>query len=673
MFFWGSFPFLRVGLAISIGIWLADYLNFHYWVSISLGTISILAIYLIKQYYPVSEARIQCLGLFLVLVLISLGSFRIQVEPSSESMEGLGSEDTVWLLGKIEKEIATSKSSRRYYFQTEALKINDEWGSADPNFLLYRDLEKDKLIPGTKILGKFSLKEIEKLPIPSDFDLREYYRKKGIVKRAFPKGEVKVLGNENTQNPLDLIKRSREFLIELFHERVKDQKALESLLGICLGVKPSSDSDTYETYRIAGAAHLLAVSGLHMGIVYLLVLKSGQFIGLGGRRRKYLSVLIILFLFLYSGISGFSASSLRAAFMLSIYEFGVSIHKETNPWNALGISAFGILMMDPNSLFDLGFQLSYLAMAGIFLFYSPLFRSLPFRNRIPKILCSVICISISVFLTTTPLVLLKFGIFQPLGLISNFFTGIASTLILGNFFLSLLVFPFSDSAFGLLIELLVFWNQALLWAFEKFKAIPFHSLDFINLDLIGLVLLLGSSLLLADHLWNRRVNSLAFLSLLLSGFFFWNIHLDLKIGSRKQIMLFSSSSKIDLAVVLGREAIFFQDSTIHSDFDEKSIAKALKCRVIRNHQVEKRKAVQVALFDHQVYFWDHKRKTEGGPNHYLLLKSYWKENDFDLLENYQGVILLPRFVKQKERLLVELKKKKLKFHDLGEGYFLKYI
>lgn len=181
---------------------------------------------------------------------------------------------------------------------------------------------------------------------------------------------------------------------------------VDLIKSVTFGDKSSLDQDLKEQMQTAGLMHIMAVSGLHIGIIYMffnylfLLLKpfptTRRIVILGG-------------IWLFILLCGLPASAVRAGIMLSVYEIGKQIHRNSHKFNVLGISAFIILILEPFQLFQIGFQFSFLAISGIFFFYDYLEQFLLEHSPLPTMLSSSISMSFAAQAILTPLCLYYFG------------------------------------------------------------------------------------------------------------------------------------------------------------------------------------------------------------------------------------------------------------------------
>lgn len=184
-------------------------------------------------------------------------------------------------------------------------------------------------------------------------------------------------------------------------------------------------------YARSGAAHLLAVSGLHTGIVFLLANLLLRRLALLRRGHLWRNAAVVALIWLYAAVAGFPPSAVRAALMFSMLQAAAASSSEYSGMNALAAAAFLMLAVRPQALFDLSFQLSFLAVAGVIAWGIPLVRLCRTRRRIPDLLVATLAIGLTASLATAPLIARTFGEVSPAGLLLNPLLLLTAYLIVG--------------------------------------------------------------------------------------------------------------------------------------------------------------------------------------------------------------------------------------------------
>ena len=251
----------------------------------------------------------------------------------------------------------------------------------------------------------------------------------------------------------------RAKLLDRLSESGLDGSVYAVVAAMTLGDKSQLTKELRDTYAVSGASHILALSGLHLGIIYTLLSLL-----LSRRRWQVISqVVIIVCIWLFVFLVGMSASVVRSAVMITVYALLSLGHRDKMSVNTLAFAAIVMLLFNPKSLFDVGFQLSFMAVLAILLFY-PLFESVwsqqfLFGHRLFRWLWTTLAVSCAAQIGVAPLIAYYFGRFSCYFLLTNLVVVPAATLIL---YLSLLVLLIPSLAY-LLIYIVDVLNQLLLW------------------------------------------------------------------------------------------------------------------------------------------------------------------------------------------------------------------
>ena len=249
----------------------------------------------------------------------------------------------------------------------------------------------------------------------------------------------------------------RTKLLDRLSESGVDGSVYAVVAAMALGDKSQLTKELKDTYAVSGASHILALSGLHLGIIFTLLSLL-----LSRRRWQVVSqVVIIICIWLFVFLVGMSASVVRSAVMFTVYALLSLGHRNQMSVNTLAFAAILMLLLNPMSLFDVGFQMSFMAVLAILLFY-PFFESVwsqpfLFNHRIFKWLWTMMAVSCAAQIGVAPLIAYYFGRFSNYFLLTNLLVVPAATLIL---YLSLLVLLIPSLAY-LLIYIVVALNRLL--------------------------------------------------------------------------------------------------------------------------------------------------------------------------------------------------------------------
>lgn len=269
----------------------------------------------------------------------------------------------------------------------------------------------------------------------STFDYAAWLRQSGFAAETFifynswRKAEIDLTSLSYMQRATVEARRIREKLLERYRCYGADGNSYAVLAAMTLGDKSALSKELREDYSIAGASHVLALSGLHLSIIYTILL----LLTFGYRRRWLPQVLIMLAVWSYVVLVGMSASVVRSAVMLTIVSMVTILNRGSVLLNSLSFAAFVMLLCNPLTLYDIGFEMSFMAVLGIAML-EPLMRPrhLP-KNIFQKLLYmiwGVISVSIAAQVGTAPLVAYYFGRFSCYFIITNLIVIPCATIIL---------------------------------------------------------------------------------------------------------------------------------------------------------------------------------------------------------------------------------------------------
>lgn len=284
--------------------------------------------------------------------------------------------------------------------------------SCTGNLLLYlqRDSATDQVEYGDLLAFQGNITLVTPPMNPHAFDYARFLHFQNIHYQSFVReGKWQVLSGGHG-NPVyaAAIRWQRHFLKTL-QKHLDDPLVLAVGSALILGYRDEMPEEILTSYAETGAMHVLAVSGLHVGIVAMLLNFFLGRIRWHSRTWKVARVLILLaFIWAFAFVTGASPSVLRATVMFSFLTVGLSMQRFINFYNTLAVSAFCLLLYDPYWLMSVSFQLSYLAVLGIVYFVPKIERLWRIENKVGRYLWQLICVSIGAMLMTMPVSLFYF-------------------------------------------------------------------------------------------------------------------------------------------------------------------------------------------------------------------------------------------------------------------------
>jgi competence protein ComEC len=313
---------------------------------------------------------------------------------------------------------------------------------------------------GSLVILRKELRPIENFTSVSDFDFKHYCHLRHIYGQVFLKENEYSLAcpekEKSLFSSLDSLRKKLLIIIKKFIPGKSESSLLEALM---VGFTDDLDPGLLKSYADSGVIHIIAISGLHLALIYhilqLLMFAAGR-----KKKMKWLKfVIIITCLWGYSLLSGASPSVIRASVMFSLVLFARTILRESLIYNTLAASAFLLLCFDPNWTWDTGFQLSHAAVLGLCLFSKPIRNLIPLKNKILASLWDAASVSIAAQVLTTPVCIYYFHRFPSYFLFANLLAvPLSSGVLIGGILLSICSFLHPLGQFlGWLLGLLIYF------------------------------------------------------------------------------------------------------------------------------------------------------------------------------------------------------------------------
>jgi len=303
---------------------------------------------------------------------------------------------------------------------------------------------------------------------PLEFNYAEYLRTQDVWTQAYVKRTDWNLCDSLREPSLrGTFIRWRELLLQRLAQEPIEQRELGVLSALILGKASAIDREVMQNYARAGVVHVLAVSGMHVALIYMLLKPLFERLWGRSKAKRLKTVIPVLLLWLYAAMTGFSPSVLRAAWMFSFVIVADNFGLRNTIFNTMAASALLLLLVDPMVAFSMGFMLSYLAVIGIAAIHPALHRLYYFDSRIMKWLWELTSISVSAQLATLPLTLYLFHQFPTWFMITNAMVIPLSTIVLYlalAYFVLVAFAPLASFIAGLVGLLTRIMNDLMEWS-----------------------------------------------------------------------------------------------------------------------------------------------------------------------------------------------------------------
>ncbi|MEM7383118.1 MAG: ComEC/Rec2 family competence protein [Bacteroidota bacterium] len=501
---------MRISLAFASGILAAYYGAANYWVVIvslglSLGAYLLIIIFLSRPAFYQWSPGLGLLGLGCIFLLGCWSLFTYQERYTWDSLTHQLQDTEAYLATAIE-DAQEKESSHRVTVVISQARMQGKWQRSQGRVRLYIASPTFAEIKYGDVLLVLGQPQAIAAPInPHAFDHRAWLRQDGICYQHFiHKSSTKKLYNAPPNYLRALVLQMRRYCSRILAQSISKKREQAVILALVLGTKDELDLATKVAYASAGTMHVLAVSGLHVGVLYglLRALLGGP--GNALRTNWWRTILLLAGLWIYACITGLAPSVLRATLMFSLVVVARLLGRASNIYNTLAGSAFMLLLGNPYWIFSVGFQLSYLAILGIVYLQPKIYRWIELKNVLLRQLWRLTAVSLAVQLATAPISLYYFHQFPTYFIVANWVV-VPATFLMLSLGLAVLLTSFwpdlSTPLAWLLAQLTWLVNQFV----EQVSSLPLSALEDIYLDIPTLLLWYGLLVTLLTFLQRKRI------------------------------------------------------------------------------------------------------------------------------------------------------------------------
>ena len=570
-------PLLICAISFGLGIFFQDKFDFPFWgaaATLVLGIVGFLAGFFIRNFFfdKLKSA-------FLVFLFFSIGIFLHFLNSNSIQNFDFEKNKTVKIVFQLSKKLNSNERNKRY----EVVILNFEKPFSAVVSIPKEQKELDFL---HFYSAEAYLNPTQKPQYDFQFDYQKYLARQNIHYQGFIPNEISFKKKESVSFA-DKIKQKRlDLLFRIDNSSLQPQnKAI--LKGIILADRTEIDQEIINHFSKTGLIHILAISGSHMAIIFLMIL----FVLNPIFSVKYRNIPIYISLAAIWGFAIFidyGNSVVRSCIMITVYYIMIFLQRKPNLLHSLALAGMMILSIDTQQLFDVGFQLSFLAVFGIFWLYKPITNHYkPLKNRAIRFILNTFSLSLAAQLTTLPLILFYFHQFS----IMSVFINVVSIMVSQGF----IIFSFIVSIlFGIeftpdwLLEIYDWCASFFLNMVAFFSKTDFSFVENVSIEIPELIILFVLVYLLRSVFEKPNVKTFTHFSFFILLFIFTRILTNFYFWKKEEILLHSFLKQNIVSVKQGDKAVFIMSDEADTEKINNFIIKSyITSKRVKNIEIKK--------------------------------------------------------------------------------------
>lgn len=586
-----EFPIVKITGFFIIGLLIGFYFKIGLTYSVAIQLLSLLVFCSSFFYSNKRFSQTNAFGISLYTLFLSIGittntlhDNRISKKHYSQTLN-LCDKHSLVIITR-EKLKSTTKNNR---YHAEVTKIDGKKSSGKIILNIKKEGKEVSFLSGSKLLIYNSLIPIQKPNNPNQFDYSTYLNHKNIYAQIYTSlNDIKVT-NQQRKDLYHYIFKFREQIISKLKTAGFNLEELAVLSALILGQQQDISPETQKDYQYAGAVHILSVSGMHVGFIMIFISILLSPLPNDKKSNIIRIVITITSLWLFSLIAGLSPSVVRSATMFTFIAIGKTMSRQNNMFHTIIISLFIILLIESGFLFDIGFQLSYLALVFI-VWLQPILKNLwtP-KNKIITFAWDILTVSIAAQIGTLPLSIYYFHQFPGLFFITNLVLVplVFIIMILGSLLMIVSFFDWIPQLLLKTVEVFIFIMNAFIKQISSVECFIFKNIPLTFSLLIFSYILISSVVLLWKKFSYKRV-----LTVLTCCIIFQIFLIQANWVSKKgnEFIVFNSKNKTILGLKKGNQLEIACDSIITKDGFEintiQSFATANYCLITKTESVK---------------------------------------------------------------------------------------
>ena len=570
-------PLLIFVISFGLGIFFQDKFDFPFWgaaATLVLGIVGFLAGFFIRNFF---FDRLK--SAFLVFLFFSIGIFLHFLNSNSAQNFDFEKNKTTEIIFQLSKKLNSNERYKRY--EVEILNFEKPFSA-----VISIPKEQKELDFLHFYSAEAYLNPTQKPQYDFQFDYQKYLARQNIHYQGFIPNEISFKKKESVSFA-DKIKQKRlDLLFRINNSSLQPQnKAI--LKGIILADRTEIDQEIINHFSKTGLIHILAISGSHMAIIFLMIL----FVLNPIFSVKYRNIPIYISLAAIWGFAIFidyGNSVVRSCIMITVYYIMIFLQRKPNLLHSLALAGMMILSIDTQQLFDVGFQLSFLAVFGIFWLYKPITNHYkPLKNRAIRFILNTFSLSLAAQLTTLPLILFYFHQFS----IMSVFINVVSIMVSQGF----IIFSFIVSIlFGIeftpdwLLKIYDWCASFFLNMVAFFSKTDFSFVENVSIEIPELIILFVLVYLLRSVFEKPNVKTFTRFSFFILLFIFTRILTNFYFWKKEEILLHSFFKQNIISVKQGDNAVFIMSNEADTEKINNFIIKSyITSRRVKNIEIKK--------------------------------------------------------------------------------------
>jgi len=554
-------PFFRLLLPFVLGIILYQYVEFFHGVLYGLFGLSFLLVagsYAFRT--PKRQYQFRWLfGCGISVFMFSLAYLLCSDREHAEVFEPLCQKGYF----RIELVSAPVEKANSYMCQAKVLQLYDAtWKPARGQAMLYfqKDKHASSLLFGDRLLVEATFAPPEGALNPNGFDYAAYLKRQGVGATCYiPSGRWLMTDRNTSFSIRRAADKCRNSLLDIYRKFHIRGDEFGVLAALTLGYTDALQPDVRASYTATGVVHILSVSGMHVGVIYVVMVFLLGFMDKTQGLKVLKALFIMLFLWGYAFLSGMSLPVIRSTLMFSFVALATCFERKSQIYNTIFMSMLVMLLVQPASLYDVGFQLSYSSVLSIIFFKPVVDKIYNPTNKLTRFAWTMFSVSLAAQLGTTPFTLYYFQQFPNYFLLTNFIAIPLSTLVIylamGLLFLSFV--PYVSVGVGLLLNKSVWMLNFVIAAIQNLP----YSVSPVSLDIRQSLVLFLAIFCLSGYYFSRKFASLfiGLVSLLIACLF--SIQLNYRTLTSKRMIVYAGQKNTHVSFInRNRNMVFTTDS-----------------------------------------------------------------------------------------------------------------